>query len=95
MVATGVLAPRVLPESLSDGISNITLISEIMRFAFYSNFVGNPAIVVPAAYSQENLPISVQFMGRFWEEHTLLRLANLVEHNTSKQKPERHYSVLG
>lgn len=72
-----------------------------MRFAPLANFLGlhwsknseclgNPAISVPTGeYTVDNIPLSVQFMGRHWEEHTLLRLANLVEKNVSTRKRPR------
>lgn len=65
-----------------------------MRYVFMGNFLGNPAISLPVAYSEDNLPICVQLMGRNWEEHVVLRAANSIEHDVSKQKPQVHYSIL-
>jgi amidase len=38
-----------------------------------------PAISLPLAWSKSGLPIGVQFVGRFGEEHLLLQLAAQIE----------------
>jgi Asp-tRNA(Asn)/Glu-tRNA(Gln) amidotransferase A subunit family amidase len=40
-----------------------------------ANLFGLPSIAVPVALSHENLPVSVQFIGRPWDEELLLELA--------------------
>jgi amidase len=50
---------------------------------------GQPAISLPLAWSKSNLPIGVQFVGRFGEEHLLLQLAAQIERAEpwSKKRP--------
>ena len=48
-----------------------------------ANVTGQPAMSLPLGRSQSGLPIGVQFMGRFGEEGTLIRLAGSLE----KQMP--------
>ena len=48
-------------------------------FTILQNITGQPAISLPIAWSQSGLPIGVQFVGRFGEEHLLLQLAAQIE----------------
>eukprot|EP01114_Cavostelium_apophysatum_P009294 TRINITY_DN2239_c0_g1_i4.p1 TRINITY_DN2239_c0_g1~~TRINITY_DN2239_c0_g1_i4.p1 ORF type:complete len:634 (+),score=106.96 TRINITY_DN2239_c0_g1_i4:237-2138(+) len=93
--ATSVPPPRILAENLANGFSDATLTLKIMRFIYIGNFFGNPAITMPVSYTrEENLPIAVQLMGRNWEEHVVLRVANALEKDVMRRKPEVFYSNL-
>ncbi len=43
------------------------------------NLLGFPAVVVPAGYSYEGLPVGVQIIGRPWEEEVVLAVAAKLE----------------
>ena len=43
------------------------------------NYLGNPAAAVPAGFTTEGLPLSVQLVGRPDDEETLLMLAAQIE----------------
>jgi len=64
-----------------------------MMYVAIPNFTGHPAISIPTGYTDHNLPLSVQLIGRHWEEHTLLRVSNAIEHMYAKQKPQAYYDV--
>jgi amidase len=48
-------------------------------FTALQNITGQPAISLPLSWSKSGLPIGVQFVGRFGEEHLLLQLAAQIE----------------
>jgi len=58
-------------------------------FTAGQNVTGQPAISLPLAWSKSGLPIGVQFVGRFGEEHLLLQLAAQIERTEpwSKKRP--------
>jgi Asp-tRNA(Asn)/Glu-tRNA(Gln) amidotransferase A subunit family amidase len=43
------------------------------------NVTGQPAINLPLSWNRQGLPIGVQFVGRFGDELTLLKLAAELE----------------
>jgi aspartyl-tRNA(Asn)/glutamyl-tRNA(Gln) amidotransferase subunit A len=47
------------------------------------NLAGIPAISIPCGFSQENLPIGLQIMGKHFDEEKLLRVAYTFEQNTA------------
>ena len=58
-------------------------------FTLSANMAGIPGLSVPCGFSADGLPIGVQFMGRHFDEATLLRLAYHFEQATEfhKRKP--------
>ncbi len=48
-------------------------------FMFAFNISGLPALSLPAAWTGQDVPIGVQFVGRYGDESTILRLAAQVE----------------
>jgi amidase len=47
---------------------------------------GLPAIIVPGGYTKENLPIGVQFIGRTFDDLTLLKVAHGYEQASHRRK---------
>ena len=54
-------------------------LNSYVNFTPLANATGAPAISVPMALTEHNLPVSVQFMARHGDERTLLELAYLLE----------------
>jgi Asp-tRNA(Asn)/Glu-tRNA(Gln) amidotransferase A subunit family amidase len=92
--ATGVTAPRINPAAQPHGESDLSTTTEIMRFAFSSNFTGHPAISFPAGYDSTGLPVGMQAIGRPWGERMLLRIAAAAELIVERKAPRRWYPLL-
>jgi len=92
---TAIAAPPIKQGALPDGDSDLTILTEIMRFATTANFTGHPAITFPVGYTQKGLPIGMQAIGRPWDESTLLRMALAAEQVVERKEPQVYYNLLG
>ena len=62
---------------------------------FLGNLTGHPCMVLPVGYGKDNLPISLQIMASWWNEHMMLRVAYAAEAMMKDRKqPQIHYSIL-
>lgn len=52
-----------------------------------SAFSGFPAISVPAGFTKDGLPVGIEFLGRPFDEPTLIKLAYSYEQGTHHRKP--------
>ena len=87
---TAIPAPAIIPAAVSKGISDATASGQLMRFAFLANFTGIPGLSLPVGYTKSGLPISVQLMGRWHEEHVLLQAGWALENcgEFPRKKPQ-------
>ena len=94
--ATAIPAPAIIPAAIPKGISDATASGQLMRFAFLANFTGIPGLVLPVGYTKGGLPIGVQLMGRWHEEHVLLQAGWALEYSGSfhPKKPQVSYDLL-
>ncbi|NTV36806.1 MAG: amidase, partial [Anaerolineaceae bacterium] len=92
--ATGMPAPVVPPQALSNGWSDLGVDTEEMRYMIPGNLTGLPAIVFPVGYSDAGMPIGMQVMGRAWEEALLLRVAHVAEQFVERKLPVNFYPIL-
>ncbi|MCJ8165910.1 amidase family protein [Pontibacter sp. E15-1] len=53
---------------------------------------GQPAFTVPMGYTYDNLPAGLQFLGRIFDEPTLIRLTYAYEQGTKHRKPPVRFS---
>jgi amidase len=63
----------------TDLMKSFTPIIDYIPFTAMQNITGQPAISLPLSWSKSALPVGVQFVGRFGEEHVLLSLAAQIE----------------
>ncbi len=62
-----------------DFVGFMRLCDETKVFTSAANVTGQPAITLPLGQSRSGLPIGMQFMARFGEEASLIRLAGWLE----------------
>jgi Asp-tRNA(Asn)/Glu-tRNA(Gln) amidotransferase A subunit family amidase len=92
--ATAVTARPIAPGAARYGESNLPLMGELMRYMPLANLTGLPAIVFPAGYDPDGLPIGLQVIGRAWEEAFLLRVAQVAERHVERRAPVVHHRLL-
>jgi Asp-tRNA(Asn)/Glu-tRNA(Gln) amidotransferase A subunit family amidase len=90
---TGITAPPLKPDALKGDESDLTTLGDIMRFAFPANHHGFPAISVPVGLGAGDLPVGLQLHARPWEEHLLLRAAEVVEAAIPRKAPKVHHRL--
>ncbi|KAF0699855.1 Aste57867_9631 [Aphanomyces stellatus] len=85
--ATAITAPDLKPEYLTDGLSNLPLNFQIMRFIVLGNLVGFPSMTVPMGYDASGLPTSMLVQAAHWNEDVMLHVARVVEKHAPIQQP--------
>lgn len=91
--STAITAPKIYPNSLKYGEADLKTISEAMMYVNFVNFSGIPAVSVPAGYDDNNLPIGLQFVAKWFDEATLLRIAKVSEEilGDKRKRPSNDY----
>jgi aspartyl-tRNA(Asn)/glutamyl-tRNA(Gln) amidotransferase subunit A len=59
--------------------SSATALAEVIRYTGPFNLTGQPALAVPIGIAQRNAPISMQIVGKPFDEPTVLRVADAYE----------------
>lgn len=88
---TALTAPVIPQAALSNGWSDLSTDTEMMRYVYSGNLTGLPAISFPVGYDSHNMPIGMQAMGRHWEENLLLRIAYNAEIRMERALPSTYY----
>eukprot|EP01063_Lacrimia_lanifica_P032563 TRINITY_DN5580_c0_g1_i7.p1 TRINITY_DN5580_c0_g1~~TRINITY_DN5580_c0_g1_i7.p1 ORF type:complete len:639 (+),score=188.37 TRINITY_DN5580_c0_g1_i7:479-2395(+) len=94
---TAATAPVIDADGLSSSVSDVKETASLMKYIIAGNFVGVPAVTVPAGYSKaRGLPIGVQVVADFWQEGRLLEAAKVLEGllPDGPRRPEVFYDVL-
>jgi Asp-tRNA(Asn)/Glu-tRNA(Gln) amidotransferase A subunit family amidase len=74
---TAITAPTLPTDDGGHGWSDLSQVTELMRFVTPANLTGLPAITFPAGHTTTGLPIGMHALGRHWEEALLLRIAHV------------------
>lgn len=88
-------APRIPVDHAREGWSDLTSVTQVMRYAFLGNLTGFPAVTTPVGYDARGLPIGLQLMSRPWAEHTLLRAASVLESRLEQRRARVYFDVFG
>ncbi|MRR32487.1 amidase, partial [bacterium] len=88
---TALTAPVVPAEAESNGWSDLSTDTEMMRFVFPGNLLGLPAISFPVGYDSNGMPIGMQAIGRHWDEALLLRVAYNAELRFTRMLPTNYF----
>ena len=84
LLLTPALAERPLPIGECNGLGehpmeDLARSGRFTPFTALFNITGQPAITVPIGFGEDNLPTSVQLVGKPLGEDTLLQVANQME----------------
>jgi len=73
---------QAAPAQRFEDVATTSVIVPGSRYTNVWNLLGLPAVVVPCGFSHEGLPISIQVVGRPFDEATILRVARAYERAT-------------
>jgi aspartyl-tRNA(Asn)/glutamyl-tRNA(Gln) amidotransferase subunit A len=73
---------QATPAQRFEDLSLNSVIVPGSRYTNVWNLLGLPAVVVPCGFSREGLPVSIQIVGRPFDEATVLRVARAYERET-------------
>jgi len=78
--------------SPEDPSKSIRIALSFVAFTRTQNITGQPAMSVPLYWNEDEIPIGVQFAGRFGDEASLFRLAGQLEQVRpwADKKPPTH-----
>jgi aspartyl-tRNA(Asn)/glutamyl-tRNA(Gln) amidotransferase subunit A len=67
-------APRIDETDIGNGPGAEALIQRVTRFTRPINYLGLPALSIPAGFTKSKLPVGMQLVGRPFDEATLLTI---------------------
>ncbi|MGH7864153.1 MAG: amidase, partial [Candidatus Binataceae bacterium] len=81
LVAPGsaIVAPRINESDLMNPGEGVDVLRAILRFTAPFDVTGQPAIAIPTGLSADGMPLSMQIIGRLFDEPAILRVAAAYE----------------
>jgi aspartyl-tRNA(Asn)/glutamyl-tRNA(Gln) amidotransferase subunit A len=76
-----IAAPRidVGGRALSDSGESVDMVAAVLRFTAPFNVTGQPALALPTGLSRDGLPLSMQVIGKPFDEATVFKVADAYE----------------
>ena len=71
-----VQTPNIAETDLGAGPELAALLAKVTRLTRPANFLGVPALSVPAGFTRAGLPVGMQLLGRPFDEATLFALGH-------------------
>lgn len=85
--------PKISEVDSTDTASTVGLVRSIAHATRPINYLGIPAISVPCGFSNRNLPMAFQLVGRPFSEALLLRVASAYERATRWTRSDSHSNL--
>jgi aspartyl-tRNA(Asn)/glutamyl-tRNA(Gln) amidotransferase subunit A len=81
---------QAAPAQRFEEVSTREVMAPGARYTSPWNLLGLPAVVVPCGFSRDGLPVSIQIVGRAFDEPTVLRIARAYERATEwhRRRPD-------
>ena len=80
---TAIAAPKIeQTQTLLDG-QQVPIREALLRITRIFSTVGFPAISVPCGFTDDGLPVGLQFVGKPFSDHSLLNVANVYQESSS------------
>ncbi len=76
---TAIAAPPVDAKEVSIGDRKMRVRPAITMFTRLFNLTGHPVLALPCGFNSEGMPLSMQLVGRAFDEATILRLGKAYE----------------
>src|SRR5581483_10967955 len=80
--AMPIATPRVTEVDPASADFNPRVLYALSRFTRFVNYLGLPALVVPAGFGSDGLPVGLQLIGRPGSEAMLLQIAIRLQERT-------------
>src|ERR1700687_176694 len=77
-----VAAPTIAESDVGNSPDAEAVIQRLTRFTRPVNYLGLPSLAIPSGFTKSGLPVGMQFIGRSFDEATLLRIGAAFQRTT-------------